>query len=563
MADDDKDNPSSQPSDLNQWSWKAIKKALNGGVALPPDQEQGATKNVADPTTFWAAGFNFSTAQESLEQAQDTFKRHTKKLKENWKGPTADGFNDFMLKFQGTLDGHVNAIKGPPDYPTTLNAQGNKLFNSINNINYIDEDVSNKVINKYIEEYNADVDDFNHNPGRQAKAAFSFGLAGMPKWDPPWKQENGFTTVYPSHYDWAVRELENRMRPEISGLDTSYKVAVNDLREPQNVNYQGTNNHNQPPPTPKPPPGGPPPPDIDKKPPPDIDLDKKPPPDINLEKKPPPDLDKLPPPPKVPPVPDLNHDGLPDLDHLPPGAAGIGPHGELLGPDGKPLLGPNGELLGADGKPLRGPNGELLGADGKPLRNPNTKLADLGGGLVSPADLAKLPGMVNGKLPGVGEPGGPSLPPLTGLRSGDRPLGLPGGGGLGKLGGAGGLGKLGGAGGFGKPGGGLGKLGGGPLGGANKLGGANRLGAKLGEAEDAELGRGAGRLGARGGANGANGRPGGGGGMPYGGQGHPGGAGAGGKEDERERTTWLLEDDDVWGGGAGAGGGVLGRPDFD
>ena len=33
------------------------------------------------------------------------------------------------------------------------------------------------------------------------------------------------------------------------------------------------------------------------------------------------------------------------------------------------LVGPNGELLGPDGKPLRGPNGEILGADGKPLKD--------------------------------------------------------------------------------------------------------------------------------------------------------------------------------------------------
>ncbi|MEN3356716.1 MAG: hypothetical protein V7637_698 [Mycobacteriales bacterium] len=565
MADDDKDNPSSQPSDLNQWTWKAIKKALNGGVALPPDQERDATKNVADPQTFWNAGNNFGTAERSLEQAQDTFRRHTKKLNENWKGPTADSFNDFMLKFQGTLDGHVNAIKGPPDYPHTLTAQGDTLYNSVNQIDYIDYDVSNKVINKYIEEYNADVDDFNHNPGRQWKAAFTFGLKGMPKWDPPWKEENGFTTVYPSHYDWAVRELESRMRPVIGGLDTSYKVAVNDLREPQAVNYPGSNNHKPPPPKPPPPPDGPPPPP-DGPPPPDApppppppppppDLDKLPPPP-NVDKLPPPaNLDKLPPPPqldKAKPPPDLNHDGLPDLGHLPSGAAGIGPHGELLGADGKPLLGPNGELLGPDGRPLRGPNGELLGADGKPLRNPNTKLADLGG-LAKPADLAKLPGMVNGRLPNVGEPGGPSLPSLNSLRSGDRPLGLglPGGGagGLGKLGGAGGLGRLGGS----------GKLGG-PLGGAG--GRLGKLGAKLGEAEgEAALGRGLSRTGERAGPYGTNGK-GGSGGMPYGGQGHPGGAG-GGKDDERERTTWLLEDDDVWGAGTGTGSGVLGRPDFD
>ena len=42
----------------------------------------------------------------------------------------------------------------------------------------------------------------------------------------------------------------------------------------------------------------------------------------------------------------------------------LGKFGELLGPDGKALLGPNGELLGPDGKPLGPP---LLGADGKPL----------------------------------------------------------------------------------------------------------------------------------------------------------------------------------------------------
>ena len=59
---------------------------------------------------------------------------------------------------------------------------------------------------------------------------------------------------------------------------------------------------------------------------------------------------------------------------VPDGKPLLGPHGELLGPDGKPLLGPHGELLGPDGKPLLGPNGELLGPDGKPLLGPHGEL---------------------------------------------------------------------------------------------------------------------------------------------------------------------------------------------
>jgi uncharacterized protein YukE len=541
---DNSDDPKSQPSDLNQWTWKAIKSALNGGVGLPADQQRDATKNVADPQTFWSAANSFGTAQGSLEQAQDTFRRHTNALKENWKGPTADSFHGFMLKFQGTLDGHVNSIKGPPDYPKTLNQQGDALNNAIVNVANIDYDVANKVVNKYIEDYNADVDDYNNNFGRQFLSGFTFGGAGLPKWDPPWKEENGkIVLVYPSHYDWAVRELENRMRPEIGKLDTSYKTGSHDLREPGNVNYPGSNSHNTPPPNSPPPPDMPPPPDFSGGPPPP-DVPNVPTPD--LKDVPPPDLGNLPPPANLAKVPDVG-----DLDHLPAGAAGIGPHGELLGPDGKPLLGPNGELLGANGLPLRGPNGELLGPDGKPLRNPGTKLSDLGG-LTTPGDLARL-SRENGRIPRVGEPGGPSLPPLGDLRSGDRPFGLPGGaGGLGKLagaGGAGGLGKLG-----------AGRLGTGRLGGP--LGGkaGNKLGGLAAEEEEAALARrnAAGSRATGAGANGRNGA----GGMPYGGQPHGGGAG-GNKDEERERTTWLLEDDDVWGANPGASSGVLGRGDYE
>ncbi|MGW2545101.1 hypothetical protein ACWC5I_30550, partial [Kitasatospora sp. NPDC001574] len=38
-----------------------------------------------------------------------------------------------------------------------------------------------------------------------------------------------------------------------------------------------------------------------------------------------------------------------------------------------------------------------------------------------------------------------------------------------------------------------------------------------------------------------------------------GGAGAGGNEKDRQRTTWLAEDEEVWGTESGAVEGVIGR----
>jgi hypothetical protein len=58
---------------------------------------------------------------------------------------------------------------------------------------------------------------------------------------------------------------------------------------------------------------------------------------------------------------------------LPPGSD-LGPHGELLGPDGQPQLGPNGELVGPDGKPVLGPFGQILGPGGRSLLGPNGEL---------------------------------------------------------------------------------------------------------------------------------------------------------------------------------------------
>merc|ERR1712131_281573 len=65
----------------------------------------------------------------------------------------------------------------------------------------------------------------------------------------------------------------------------------------------------------------------------------------------------------------------PNGERLGPNGERLGLKGELLGPDGKPLVGPNGEmLLAPDGRPAVGPNGELLGPDGKPLLGPNGEM---------------------------------------------------------------------------------------------------------------------------------------------------------------------------------------------
>ncbi|WP_433240995.1 hypothetical protein [Actinomadura nitritigenes] len=146
--------------------------------------------------------------------------------------------------------------------------------------------------------------------------------------------------------------------------------------------------------------------------------------------------------------------------------------------------------------------------------------------------------------------GGPHLPGGTGSGGsggfGSDPGGLGGShGGGGSLGGSGGLGSdlssfpgggAGAGGGLGGGGGGLGADPGGLGGGAGAGGGLGGFGATPGG-----LGAAGGGLGSAGAAGRAGaGRMG--GGMPMGHGGH-----GNGKEEERERTTWLSEDDDVWG----------------
>ncbi|GAA0225865.1 hypothetical protein GCM10009527_022850 [Actinomadura nitritigenes] len=199
--------------------------------------------------------------------------------------------------------------------------------------------------------------------------------------------------------------------------------------------------------------------------------------------------------------------------------------------------GPNGPGAGGGGG-FGGGGGGLPGAG-----------AGGGGGFGSdPGGLGKYGSGSSSPFAPVGD-GGPHLPGGTGSGGsggfGSDPGGLGGShGGGGSLGGSGGLGSdlssfPGGGGGGGLPGGGagggLGADPGGLGGGAGAGGGLGGFGATPGG-----LGAAGGGLGAAG----AAGRAGAGrmGGMPMGHGGH-----GNGKEEERERTTWLSEDDDVWG----------------
>jgi uncharacterized protein YukE len=551
-------------TNYDTWGWKEIKVAINGGVSMSTNQEMSERKGVSDPQSFVTASYAFGNVQNNLQHAKDAFDKNVRDLAAEWKGPAATSFGDFMKKFQGTLDGHLNTIKGPPSYSTTLWDQGNALINAQNKIAEVDDRVANEVIQEYTKQYNEAAENYNtllDNPtGEYSIPPPPTGILAQ---DPPWHYEDGTLIVHVSQYPWAVQKLDEGMRPVIKELAGSYKTAGTDMPQPADVTYPGAGN--QPPPVKEPPPPPKPPAPPEQPPPP-----KQPPP---------PEQPKLDPPggPGGPGGPGLDNLEAPGGGELPPGADGIGPNGELLGPDGKPLLGPNGELLGPDGKPLLGPNGELLGPDGKPLNDPSTKLAG-GGGLTAPgtADIGGLPPLggaldgantpslaKSGPVPAFGAPGGASLPPFKSLTSGSAPpkrpglSGLGGGGSLSKLGGGAGLGRFGGGGGIGKAG--LSDLDG-PAGKLSGRGGGVPGVPGAGAGRGAGLGAGLG-AGAGGAAGGRAGAAPGMGGMPMGGA-PMGGAGQN-KEEERERTTWLMEDEDTWGARSTAGSGVLGRADYD
>ncbi|WP_433142413.1 hypothetical protein ACQPZ8_46190 [Actinomadura nitritigenes] len=194
---------------------------------------------------------------------------------------------------------------------------------------------------------------------------------------------------------------------------------------------------------------------------------------------------------------------------------------------------------GGPGNPGAGPGGLHGGGAG-----------GAGGGFGSdPGGLGKHGAGSSSPFAPTGD-GGPHLPGGTGSGGsggfGSDPGGLGGShGGGGSLGGSGGLGSdlssfpgggAGAGGGLGGGGGGLGADPGGLGGGAGAGGGLGGFGATPGG-----LGAAGGGLGSAGAAGRAGaGRMG--GGMPMGHGGH-----GNGKEEERERTTWLSEDDDVWG----------------
>jgi len=98
----------------------------------------------------------------------------------------------------------------------------------------------------------------------------------------------------------------------------------------------------------------------------------------------------------------------------------VGENGELLTPTGEVLLGPGGCLLGPDGKPMTGEGGGVLGPDGKvmigpdgkPLKNPSW---------APPADKidSNVQKLSNGLEMAVDENGNPKMGPHGGVLSPD------------------------------------------------------------------------------------------------------------------------------------------------
>ena len=274
----------------------------------------------------------------------------------------------------------------------------------------------------------------------------------------------------------------------------------------------------------------------------------------------------------------------------------LGPYGQILGPDGQSLLGPNGELLGPDGGSLLGPQGQILGPDGQSLLGPNGELLGPDGEPILGTDGKPILGTPPAFDPGQYVPGGGSFDPGQ-YQPGSfdpgqfQPGGLPGGGSLDPggaylPGGTGGLGP--GASSF-DPGQFLDP---GSIDPATFNPPQSRLDLPLdayksalqppayqpgvqldsnGQAIPYGAGSGAGGPAGAAGLSGSPSSPAGAGGMGMGGMpfmppmgGPMGGMGGpGGNKEERERQTWLSEDEEVWGTSVPVGAAVIGRPDED
>ncbi|MGN9810994.1 WXG100 family type VII secretion target [Micromonospora sp. BQ11] len=291
--------------------------------------------------------------------------------------------------------------------------------------------------------------------------------------------------------------------------------------------------------------------------------------------------------------------GVPGLGGGAPSTGGIGGGVPSVGAGGLPGTGTgSGGGLGSGVHPDLTPGGLGTGTGTTPGTG---SLAGVGPG--TGASLAEdygsgLAGVGTGTAPGLGSGfGGGGVPGTTGLGGGASGAGLAGAGG-GMIPGGGALGRAvsptlppmmgGGAAGAGRGGGGRGA--GGRLGAAGKLGaGAGMMPAMGGMAGGGAAGRGAGRAGGvgagaagvRGGGAAGTGARGAGAGAGAAGVGAAGagarGAGAGGagargaggvagmgpvggagyREEEAPRNTWLEEDEDVWGADGDAAPGVL------
>ncbi|WP_405098373.1 hypothetical protein [Micromonospora sp. NBC_01412] len=482
--------------EFDSWSWRQIMAAITGGAAMTEARRE-AVNDVSKPHTLVEAAQAFHEVALLLTAVQGTIRQNTKILAGDgglWRGALADSFRGAMEMMDKKLQTHVDQIR---DNPSRTRPVPEGLLDAAVKLDTAIAKV--KAID-------------NHYAGaaRSAGASVHDGL------------------VHVSEKPEVVDMMTRDMKRVIKELAAGYELRHSVLKPAPVTNFNPMGGG----------PGG--------------------------------------------------GAGLPvGVDGLPtggPGLSGMGGGGSGSGlPPGVTAFRPEGSAFDSwtvpDTTPSAGSSAGITPWDGKSGMPAVGSAADLG--LPSNTDAnTRLQGLPAGGLTVGGAPmGQPSLPtgpgvtpwPGTGVNpsgvGGLNPVGVtpfvPGAG----LTGAGGGGKIGGfsgtgAGGGGKIGGFSGTGGGGGGTGVGKFGG-------LGAATGTQGAGGAGQFPSRQGVGAAPGMPGpgsvgpgrgqGGYPMPMGGMGGgmPGAGGAPGGQ-ERQRSTWLVEDDDVWSSDRRTAPGVVG-----
>ncbi|MFC4054953.1 hypothetical protein ACFOY4_35150 [Actinomadura syzygii] len=499
MPDDKDISPDDDKYD--GWDWRKIKMAITGSVNTDFQTAQNSLGGTSNPSTLVTAGGHFDAAYTALDSTWQNMKAGTDSLvgfdDPLWKGEAATAFKGLALKTMASVKAHADPLTGPPSYKTTLDDAAGYLTWAINTVNGQDAEMARRVIERWTDEHTYTIGQSNVTD-----------LSG-PK---PWHDQNGTTIVHISHYPEMDNELSVQMRKTINELAQNYRKSRNGMPAPAAPLPPGPG-----------PGGGLPDPDKDK----DADKYKD-------------DLDKF------------KNKAKKDLDDLKNEQKDAADEFDKAQQEAKEKAALDAEKAAEQAKKNL-PGQALLGAPGNPGADQSAAREAARRQAAEAARRAADEAERN--LPGVGAIPNPVGPNLVGPGP-FGPVGrVPGGPRTGNLRGPGGRSLT-------VPGirsprlsdarllNNLKKLGVAPpnlsrlTSGGPPPGSAGPRGAKPGEAAF--------------GAKGPGGRTRTGGPAPMGGgMGAPGGAGGG--EQNRERTTWLTEDEEIWGAESEAGAGVLGR----